>query len=117
MPQEWRLGLQAVAGIPVEASNESIDGPAIEGEARPRIAVGKLIKWGIFAALVAIAATVGWRYWRHAQLYVSTDNAYVNANMVQIAAQVSGPIIAIHVQDQQHVKAGDLLFEIDPRPY
>jgi membrane fusion protein, multidrug efflux system len=99
----------------VEASNESIDSPAIEG--KPRIALGKIVKWCVVAGLLAAAATVGLRYWRHAQLYVSTDNAYVNANQVQIAAQVSGPIIAIHVQDQQPVKAGDALFEIDPRPY
>jgi membrane fusion protein, multidrug efflux system len=99
----------------VEASNESIDSPAIEGQ--PRIAIGKIVKWGIFAVVVIAATTVGWGYWRQAQLYVSTDNAYVNANMVQIASQVSGPIVAIHVQDQQHVNKGDMLFEIDPRSY
>jgi membrane fusion protein (multidrug efflux system) len=99
----------------VQASNESIDSPAIEG--KPRIAIGRIVKWAIFASVVAVGATVGWRYWRHAQLFVSTDNAYVNANMVQIAAQVSGPIVTIHVQDQQPVKARDLLFEIDARPY
>src|SRR5215471_3998816 len=83
----------------------------------PRPAVGKIIKW-VVAGLVAIAAIVfGIRYWRHAEMFVSTDNAYVNANMVEIAAQVSGPITKISVGDQQVVKAGDPLFEIDSRPF
>lgn len=76
-----------------------------------------MIKWGIAVIVLAAAVTAGLHFWRQAQLYVSTDNAYVNANMVEMAAQVGGPIVAIHVRDQQTVKAGDLLFEIDPRPY
>lgn len=99
----------------MDAINNSVDRPAVD--TRTRIAAGKIIKWGIGAIALAAAVAVGVHYWRHAQLYVSTDNAYVNANMIEMAAQVSGPIIAIHVRDQQTVKAGDPLFEIDPRPY
>src|SRR4029434_8306857 len=46
-----------------------------------------------------------------------TDDAAVRANVVGIAPQVSGPIVDLHVVDNQHVKAGDLLFAIDCRPY
>lgn len=99
----------------MDASNEAIDAAA--ARPRARIAVGRIIKWAIAAIVLAAAVTVGVHYWRHAQLYVSTDNAYLNANMIEMAAQVGGPIIAIHVRDQQTVKAGALLFEIDPRPY
>lgn len=99
----------------MEAGNDAID----ETVTRPRsrIAVGKLVKWGMAAIALAAALAIGLHYWRHAQLYVSTDNAYLNANTIEMAAQVSGPIVAIHVRDQQTVKAGDVLFEIDPRPY
>jgi membrane fusion protein, multidrug efflux system len=54
------------------------------------------------------------------QLYYffpQTDDAYVRANVVHVAAHVSGPIIELPVQDNQHVRKGDLLFVVDPRPY
>jgi membrane fusion protein (multidrug efflux system) len=57
------------------------------------------------------------RYWYESSLYVSTDNAYVQANLVEIAAQVSGPVTKVYVRDQQAVKAGDPLFDIDPANY
>ena len=84
---------------------------------RERLSTAKLIKWGIALIVIVAAVAFGIHFWRESQLYVSTDNAYVNANTIDMAAQVSGPITAIHVQDQQMVKAGDLLFEIDPRPF
>jgi multidrug efflux system membrane fusion protein len=49
--------------------------------------------------------------------YPRTDDASVTANVVGIAPRVSGPIVHIAVADNQFVKAGDLLFEIDPVPY
>jgi membrane fusion protein, multidrug efflux system len=87
--------------------------------ARPssRPAARKLVKWGIAAVVLLAAIVAGVFYWIESQHYVSTENAYVNANRIDIAAQVSGPIVAIHVRDQQQVKQGDLLVEIDPRPY
>lgn len=99
----------------MEASSVAVDRPAIGPGTR--IAVGKIVKWIIAAIVLAAAAAAGLHYWRQAKLYTSTDNAYVNANMIEMAAQVSGPIVAIQVRDQQTVEAGDLLFEIDPRPY
>jgi multidrug resistance efflux pump len=52
-------------------------------------------------------------YYRHPR----TDDAYVRANVVGVAPQVSGTIVELPVRDNQHVKAGDLLFVVDPRPY
>ncbi|HME11868.1 MAG TPA: HlyD family efflux transporter periplasmic adaptor subunit [Candidatus Acidoferrum sp.] len=46
-----------------------------------------------------------------------TDDAEVMANFIGIAPQVEGPIMRLHVRDNQFVKQGDLLFEIDDRPY
>jgi multidrug efflux system membrane fusion protein len=46
-----------------------------------------------------------------------TDDAAVRANVVGIAPHVGGPIVELAVVDNQPVKAGDLLFVIDPRPY
>jgi membrane fusion protein (multidrug efflux system) len=44
----------------------------------------------------------------------STENAYLNADVVEVAPQVNGKVSAVHVHDNQPVKKGDLLFELDP---
>ena len=46
-----------------------------------------------------------------------TDDAEVVANFIGIAPQVEGPILRLNVRDNQFVKQGDLLYEIDDRPY
>ena len=46
-----------------------------------------------------------------------TDDANVRANFIEITAEVSGKLVALPVKDNALVKKGDLLFEIDPRPY
>jgi len=84
---------------------------------RTRASPAKLVKLAIAAIVVLGLIFAGVHLWRESQLYVTTDNAYVNANRIEIAAQVSGPVVALHVRDQQRVKQGDLLFEIDARPY
>jgi membrane fusion protein (multidrug efflux system) len=49
--------------------------------------------------------------------YVSTDNAYIRQDKVSVSAEVSGTIIEVAVRENQHVKAGDLLFRVDPAPF
>ena len=46
-----------------------------------------------------------------------TDDAFVRADTIGVAPQVSGRIVRLHVRDNQAVKQGDVLFEIDPQPY
>jgi len=46
-----------------------------------------------------------------------TDDASVRANFIEITAEVSGKLTSLPVKDNAFVKKGDLLFEIDPRPY
>jgi membrane fusion protein, multidrug efflux system len=48
--------------------------------------------------------------------YVSTDNAYVQQDKVSVAAEVGGRIVEVLVKENQQVKAGELLFRIDPEP-
>ena len=65
--------------------------------------------------LIAVAAIL-FKYWE----YVTnpwTRNGQVRAEVIQITPRVSGPIVKLEVQDNQFVKAGDLLFEIDPRTF
>ena len=63
-------------------------------------------------SVVAIAV-IGYAYWRHITLYPSTENAYVQANVVQIAPVVSGVVSEVSVVGYAHVKSGDVLLRID----
>ena len=109
------MGAQFYVDATIAESPESAG--QTTADPRSRIAPRKIIKWAIAMVVLGVVAAISWHYWRHSQLFVSTDNAYLNANMVEIAPQVAGPILRIHVRDQQSVQAGDPLFEIDPRPY
>jgi membrane fusion protein, multidrug efflux system len=49
--------------------------------------------------------------------YVSTENAYVKADMVAISPEVDGRVIAVGVAENQFVRQGDVLFRLDPEPF
>ena len=49
--------------------------------------------------------------------YPRTDDCEIFADFIGIAPQVEGPLVSLNVKDNQFVKKGDLLFEIDDRPY
>jgi multidrug efflux system membrane fusion protein len=53
----------------------------------------------------------------HTNRYPRTDDCEILANFIGIAPQVEGPLIHLNVHDNQFVKKGEILFEIDPRPY
>ena len=55
--------------------------------------------------------------WNLNERHPRTDDAVSRANIIGIAPRVSGPIIKINVTDNQFVKGGDLLFEIDPADF
>ncbi len=63
-----------------------------------------------------IVAVVAY-FWLTAGRFVSTANAYVQQDRVSVSSDVTGRIVAVTVRENQPVKAGDLLFQIDPAPY
>ncbi|OYY72673.1 HlyD family secretion protein [Sphingomonas sp. 28-63-12] len=77
-------------------------------------------KWRRTIALIAvpviIVAIAGY-IWLTSGQFVSTDNAYVQQDKVSVSADVAGRIVQVAVKENQPVKAGDLLFRIDPAPY
>src|SRR5580704_2821538 len=68
---------------------------------------------GIVVVALALGLVVLSRTTRHPR----TDDATVLANYIGIAPQVEGPLVRLNVRDNELVKKGDLLFEIDDRPY
>ncbi len=65
------------------------------------------------AVLLAGLAWAVW-HWAYARHRMSTDNAYVAGNVVQITAQVAGTVIAIQAEDTDFVRAGQPLVRLDP---
>src|SRR6516225_3638892 len=72
----------------------------------------------ILGALIILGAVVAaLAVWREIKSNPQTDDAEVYANVIGIAPEVNGRIVRINVKDNQLVRKGDLLFEIDPIPY
>jgi len=67
------------------------------------------------AAAVVLAGVGYGAYWALVlNHYETTDNAYVQGNVVQITPQVGGTVVSINADDTDHVKAGQLLVKLDP---
>ncbi len=72
----------------------------------------------VLIVVVILAAAVGGPLlYQRSQRYPTTEDAYLQAHVVQIAPQITGAVIKTHVINNQHVDAGELLFEIDPAPF
>jgi membrane fusion protein (multidrug efflux system) len=70
----------------------------------------------LIAGPLVVAVAAGYLYFAGGR-YVSTENAYIKADKVMVAAEVSGLIAEVAVHENQHVDKGDVLFRIDDRPY
>jgi membrane fusion protein (multidrug efflux system) len=70
----------------------------------------------IALAVLAGAAYGGW-LWLDARHRVSTEDAYVEGPVVTIGARVPGPVAHVHVRDNEEVRPGQVLVEIEPRDY
>jgi len=79
--------------------------------------IGKLVGRILSVAIVMSALALCFVVIRRTDQYPRTDDSEILANFIGIAPQVDGPILRLNVQDNQLVKQGDLLFEIDDRPY
>ncbi len=84
----------------------------------PRATTRKQLAAQILALLaVAGAVILVLVVWSIMERRPRTDDATVRANVIGVAPRVRGQIIAVRVQDNQEVREGDVLFEIDPEDY
>ncbi|HTV90066.1 MAG TPA: HlyD family secretion protein [Stellaceae bacterium] len=90
--------------------------PTSRARARPR-GRRRLLLIGLIALLVIGVIVGGTEWWIEASKWVSTDDAFIDTHMVQISPQVAGRVKAVLVNDNQEVRAGQLLVEIDPADY
>jgi membrane fusion protein (multidrug efflux system) len=102
--------LQGNAKTPVGAA------PAEAPQHKPR-GVRRIVGIAALAAGVAAAAWFGYDWYANGRFLVSTDDAYVRADVSIISAKVAGYITAVPVTDNTRVRAGDLIAQIDTRDY
>ncbi len=77
----------------------------------------KFRRLALMASVPVILVAAAGTYYVLNDHYVSTDNAYVQQDKVSISAEVGGKIVDVAVREDQAVKAGDLLFRVDPTPF
>jgi membrane fusion protein (multidrug efflux system) len=63
---------------------------------------------------VLVVVVIGLAWWLHARKFEDTDDAQVDGNIISVSPRVPGTVVAVHVVDNQQVKAGDPLIELDP---
>ena len=83
----------------------------------PDTGKGKVIGVVLSAAIIIGAVALGLVVLYRVNYNPRTDDSEILANFIGIAPQVEGPILRLNVHDNQFVKQGDILFEIDGRPY
>ncbi len=73
--------------------------------------------FAIVGTTILIGLIAGYFYNSYRKTHVTTDDAFIDGNIHTIAAKISGTVKQIYIDDNQPVKAGDLLVEIDPADY
>jgi len=95
----------------IEAARSSPPMP----EAPPRRPIRWVLLRVVPVVLLLAAAIAGVWYWRTGRFLIETDDAYVQGDISVLAARISADVAAIAVADNQPVKAGDLLVQLDRR--
>jgi membrane fusion protein (multidrug efflux system) len=115
----------AIHEVPVEHAAEvsarlsgSLDRPMDSPRVtRPRIALRERLRRPLLILFPVILIVVGATYYLAEEPYVTTDDAFVRAAKESINARVAGQVVDIAVRNNQRVRQGQLLFQIDPEPY
>jgi membrane fusion protein (multidrug efflux system) len=81
---------------------------------RKRRSFGRLI---IVMALLALIVVAGVYLWRYFNTYETTDDAQIDGHIDAVSARITGAVVAINAEDEQFVKAGDVLVKLDPKDY
>src|ERR1700754_2871711 len=89
-------------------------GEAAAGAPAPKKSIRKSMRRPLLFALLPVALAVGAYFYVTGGAVMSTDNAYVQADMVGLSTDVAGIVTQVLVHDNQKVARGDLLFKLDP---
>ena len=90
--------------------------PELE-ERKPSRRRSRWMRATLLVAIVVVLAVAGLFVWRYLNSFESTDDAQVDGHVNAVSARVVGNVIAVQAEDEQVVKAGDVLVRIDPKDY
>ncbi len=96
---------------------EPVTAAPVETPARKKRSVRSFLLPVIGVALLSAGAWYGYNYWTTGRFMISTDDAYVQADMAFISPKISGYVDQIKVSENQKVKAGDPLLVVDDGDY
>jgi membrane fusion protein, multidrug efflux system len=85
----------------------------IQANTKDRKVLGRI--FGIIVVLVLISG--GYLIWLHLSKFETTDDAQVDGQVYAISARITGHVVDVKVDDEQQVKAGDVLVVLDPKDY
>jgi len=105
---------QPKAEAPAPQSAPSPQAAAPEAAPKKKGGSRRLI---LMVAVPLVLVVGGGYFWLTGGRYEDTDNAYVQQAKVSLSADIAGRITAVNVGENEVVKAGDVLFTIDPQPY
>ena len=107
------------AEAPIEVPDAGTQTPGGERAAEPAPPKPRKSPLGLIILLLVLAAAVtgGVLWWIHSGTYEDTDDAQVNAHLSAISSRVAGTVTAVYVEENQFVKAGQLIAELDPSDY
>jgi len=100
--------LETPKAPPAPVVEKKIEAPAPKGRNRAFM---------VFFLILAIVAGVGFYYWWNSRNFETTDDAQVEAHLNPISSRIEGTITHVYVDNNQVVKAGDPLVDLDPRDY
>jgi len=120
-PQSEPLPSPAALREPAEQARSAKDDPVLTSPVpsapeKPR-SRKKFALFGLAAAALSFGAYEGYGWVTHGRFMVTTDDAYVQADMTMLSAKVSGYVSSVAVTNNQSVKAGDLIAKIDDGDY
>jgi len=72
---------------------------------------------GIIVVVLVILVVVAVAVWWRSTFSEDTDDAQVNGHLIQVSSRISGQVIKVDVDENQVVKAGDTIAELDPKDY
>jgi membrane fusion protein (multidrug efflux system) len=102
----------------IEVVKTNGEGHKVEIAPAPRKTMNNKGRFAILGAVATLAVIVALIPVIHsAFIHESTDDAFIDGHIIGIAPKVAGEVLAVHVEDNQLIKEGDPIIEIDPRDY
>jgi membrane fusion protein (multidrug efflux system) len=109
-------GVTRVSDVEVRVGG-TLDHPSGDHPIPPRIALRDRLRRPLLILIPGLLAALGAAYYLAEEPFVRTDDAFIYAAKESVNARVAGQVVDIAVKDNQRVKRGQLLFQIDPEPY